>query len=246
MESWGEMMLELLNRAYQKRPQMLAVGFVLLLAGCAGPEPATGLGEKTAWQPPADTSRWQVDHENSELELRVYRAGPLASFGHNHIIEFPLNGVVYRGDDIASSGFRLVVPLQRAVIDRPAARAAAGEEFSKEISSQARSGTRENMLGPDLLDAASHREIVIESVSISGSSPDIMATLRIRLKGKVFERAFAARSSDEGDRLFIDAHFTLTQSGLGLEQYSALGGGLKVRDDFDAWLHIEAENLAGD
>ena len=82
---------------------------------------------------PADGPRFIVDQEASEIRLLVYRAGPLARFGHNHVITGRVRGEIRAGVGTAASGFRLEVPIESFVVDPPAARMEEGDEFATEV-----------------------------------------------------------------------------------------------------------------
>lgn len=220
----------------------LLIGISFLLVACAGPQPASGVQVTDKWQAPADTKPWRVDPAASELEIRVYRAGPLASFGHNHVIEFPVEGTVHRGATVAGSGFRLVIPVLQAVIDDPVARREAGKGFEATVSGQARAGTRRNMLGPDMLDADSHAQIVVESGKLDRKTETMEATVWIHVRGQVFEKTIPFNATFRDSGMEITADFELTQSALGIEQYTALGGGLQVRDAMEFRLHVIANH----
>lgn len=225
------------HRAYQKIAALIAATW---LAGCSVPQPAAGIAVTEQWRPPENATPWTVNRNASELEVRVFSAGALADFGHDHIIEFPVTGTVYRADTLERSGFRLRVPVTDAVVDDPGARAAAGDAFSREISTEARRGTRGNMLGDELLAADAHPEVVIESLALAGKPGELMARVRITVRGRGFERQLAARLQENNGQLEVNSEFSLSQTGLGLEQYTALGGGLRVRDKMEFRLHLVA------
>src|SRR3972149_5619628 len=126
----------------------------LFLAACqATPPPrdtaATVALVESGLKVPSDTPRFLVDPDASEIRLLVNRAGPLARFGHNHVISGRVRGEIRAGRDSAGSGFRIQVPVESLVVDPSEARAEEGEAFSAQVSAQARQATRENLLGKD-------------------------------------------------------------------------------------------------
>ncbi len=150
----------------------LALLFPLaLFAGCesapsrppTAPSPVPSVGAI-----PADAQRFVVDPAASEIRLLVYRDGPLARFGHNHIITGRPSGDVFVGKNVAESGFRLEIPVGTFEIDPAQPRSEEGEDFSATVSPQAREATRENMLGTEVLDAQRNPSISIASVSLQG------------------------------------------------------------------------------
>lgn len=232
--------------AYQKYGKSLpvhalcAIAMAALLQACTLPQPETGMQDAPAWQPPENAEAWPVDSSASRVRVLVYRDGPLARFGHNHVIDFGLRGTVYRADDVATSGFELEIPLHSAVIDAADARDAEGDDFPDTLSEQARRETRSNMLGDDLLAADAFPLIRIESITIAGPAPAIKVKARIQVRDRVFDYSFPATVVTDKDAVRVESTVELTQTGLGLEQYSALGGGLLVADRFTVKLQLLA------
>ncbi|HEY4971652.1 MAG TPA: YceI family protein [Steroidobacteraceae bacterium] len=189
---------------------------------------------------PANATRYVVDPEASEIRLLVYRAGPLARFGHNHVVTGRVRGEIRAGAGAAASGFRLEVPVASFAADPPEARAEEGEDFAADVSEQARSGTRENMLGKEVLDAASHPLIRIDSVALAGPrwSPKVLA--RVTLRGATRELRFPAAVIQQDDLLTAVANFKIRQSDFGVTPFSALGGGLQVRDTVEVRIRVVA------
>ena len=61
---------------------------------------------------------YRVDEHQSELRILVYRAGPLARLGHNHVIvNHAIRGAVSLADVAGESGFQLSVPVAGFVVD---------------------------------------------------------------------------------------------------------------------------------
>ena len=218
---------------------------LLVLAACQTLSPP----EETAVPPvpvdigvtlPADGPRFIVDQEASEIRLLVYRAGPLARFGHNHVITGRVRGEIRAGVGVAASGFRLEVPVESFVVDPPAARVEEGDEFATEVSEPARRDTRENMLGNGVLDAASHPLIQIDSLALVGPrwNPTVLA--RVTLRGSTRDLRFPAAVIQQDDLLTVVANFRVRQSDFGVTPLATLGGGLQVRDMIDIRIRLIA------
>ena len=220
---------------------LLGLLAVLTLQSCAQPQPREGGIATSVWQPPAEASRWQVDSASSLLRVTVYAAGPLADFGHAHAVEFPVHGDIYRTGSTGTSAFRLEVPLHQASVDEPAAREAAG--LDQDISDEARRQTRDNMLGPELLDAEAQSLVTVESLAIRGDAPDLVANMLVHVSGRIFEISMPLRIQEESRELRVSVNTTLAQTDIGLEPYSTLGGGLQVRDEMDIHLEVIAHPL---
>jgi polyisoprenoid-binding protein YceI len=218
---------------------------LLILSGCqaiAPPRtPAAAVAQAKAGAAiPADTTRFVVDAQASEIRLPVYRAGPLARFGHNHVIRGRVRGEIRVAERAADSGFRLEIPVESFSVDAAVARAEEGEEFADEVSEQARRATRENMIGNDVLDAQRSPLIEIISVALAGPrwNPTVLA--RVKLRGVASELRFPAAVFRQGDLLTVVASFQIRQSDFGLTPFSTLGGGLRVRDAVDVRIRLVA------
>lgn len=187
-----------------------------------------------------DAPRYAVDPQASEARLLVYRDGPLARFGHNHVIIGRMQGEIRAGDSAAGSAFRLDILVGSFVIDPPAARAEEGADFAAQVSEQARQATRENMLGEEVLDAVRHPMIRIASVALAGPRWNPTVTARITLRGAERDLRFPAAVFQSGDALEVIAGFRLRQSDFGIKPIAVLGGGLLVRDAIDIRVRIVA------
>src|SRR2546427_2209948 len=185
---------------------------------------------------PSGAPRYSVDPQASEIRLLVYRDGPLARFGHNHVVVGRVHGEIRAGDAAAASGFRLEIPVDSFAVDPPAARAEEGDEFAAQVSEPARRDTRENMLGADMLDAARYPLIRIESIALVGPQWGPTVTARVTLRGVTRDLRFAAAVLRQDDTLVVVAAFRINQSELGIEPFPALNGGLRGPDP----IHIRA------
>jgi polyisoprenoid-binding protein YceI len=224
---------------------MLGVLCAVMLTACQTPPHAA-----PAKAPPATASptaslngkRYVVDPQVSEIRLLVYRDGPMARVGHNHVMVGQVQGELSVSDTAAASGFRIEIPVESLQVDAPAARTEEGEKFAQEVSDQARKGTRDNMLGADVLDAAHYPVIRIDSVALKGPrwNPDISA--RITVRGKTSNLRFTAAVIDQIDTLTVIAAFRVRQSDLGIKPYSILGGAVTVRDAIDIRVRLVARS----
>ncbi|HVB46809.1 MAG TPA: YceI family protein [Burkholderiales bacterium] len=227
------------------RTRLLASIFPLLLTACQTPLPQQNTAvlaqrpEPAAPIAPAAT-RFAVDPQASEIRVLVYRAGPLARFGHDHVVIGRVRGEIRVGASAATSGFRLEIPVASFQVDPPAARAEEGAEFAEAVSAQAREGTRHNMLGAEVLDAAHYPLIRIASVSLAGPRWNPTVTARVTLRGTTRELRFPAAVFEGPDTLTVIAQLRLDQTEFGIQPFSILGGGLRVRDALDLRLRIVA------
>lgn len=191
-----------------------------------------------------DAPTYDVDDQASEARVLVYRGGALAKLGHNHVIVAPLHGELRAGADTAHSGFHLELRVDEFDVDPPKARAEEGEAFAATVSDEAREGTRANLLGDRLLNAAHYPRIQIDSVALTGPlwNPDV--TANVTLRGTTVAVTFPAAVVTHGDVLTVVARVSLAVSDFGIEPFAILGGGLRVEDGLDIRLRAVARRRA--
>jgi hypothetical protein len=205
------------------------------LAACGAPKtrqsPAVSEGVQPA-RPPAGAAVYSIDSTQSELRLLVYRAGPMARFGHNHVIlNHSVGGWVDAASRPESASFSLYVPVADFAVDDARARAEEGEDFSAEVPEEARAGTRRNMLSGALLDAERFPVMTLTSVGIT-QAPDgnLEATLTIGVAGHESTLAVPFTLESSAERIAAAGSVVVRQSELGLTPFSALLGALQVQD----------------
>ena len=212
---------------------------MLLLAGCAIPPrevaPPTAPPEK----PAVPGEPWTVT--SSQLDVRVYRDGAMQKLGHNHVITTAaLTGTIQMREPVAASSFELSLPLESRVVDDDAARARAGADFSAPVPEKDRAGTRRNMLGDKVLNAALQPELRLASESVSGGAGQYEAKVRVSIAGSEHVVTAPFTVVIEGDHLEARAELHLTHEDVGLVPFTVALGVLKVRDDFKVYLTLEA------
>jgi hypothetical protein len=219
----------------------------LLSAACGAPprQPEPALvppSEAAAPLPPPGAPAYRVDPAASELRLEVYRDGPLARLGHDHVIEnHELSGwgVLARAGEPVR--FYLEIPVADFVIDDPVARAAAGPGFEDDVSADAKAGTRVNMLGARLLDAAQYPSIRISGgTSRDAFEAGTLGSVDVRIAGRDAAVSVPISVSAGADSVSVSADFPLQQSALGFTPFSVMMGALQVRDEFHVRLRIVA------
>lgn len=182
--------------------------------------------------------RYELVPDASWLRLRVYKTGPLARFGHDHVIASgALYGQIVRAPTLSDSAFVLRLPLSQLVVDDPDARRAEGPEFAKDIPEKDRAGTKQNMLGDKLLNAANFPDIVLTSRSVSPAAAEVGVTVA----GAEHVVSFPYELTETEDQIIIQGQTELTHAQLGLEPFSALGGALRVREDIGLRYYLVAQ-----
>jgi polyisoprenoid-binding protein YceI len=233
------------------RPLAAAAIVLTLAAGCAsrGPEPTAapapvqGAAQTTI---PAGARVYDVDSVQTAISIRVYRAGPLARLGHNHVITAAdVSGVVWQGAQPASSGFELRIPVRSFVVDDARAREIAGADFAGEVPADAREGTRQNLMRPEVLDAGRYPEITVRADGLGGTWEQPLARAVVTLKGQArpIDVPLTIERSDE--RIVARGAFRLRQSDFGMTPFSVAGGAIQVADELDLVFEVVATARPG-
>jgi YceI-like domain len=211
---------------------------LLLLAGCAAP-PRGEPPPAAPVRPAAPAETWSV--VGSSLTIRVYRDGPMQKLGHNHLITTDrLAGRVLLREPFTASGFELRLPLDSLVVDDDAARSRAGGEFAEPVPQKDRAATRNNMFGGKLLNVAQHPEMRLAAESLSGEPGHYEARVRVSLAGGEHVVTAPFTVMIDGDQLKAHSAFRLTHADVGLVPFTVALGALKVRDDIEVDLALEA------
>jgi hypothetical protein len=256
----------------------LGIGaLVLVLAGCAAPQPrhpVPAIPEASTHgqtQPEAQAldqgsagTIYRIDETESELRILVYRAGPLARLGHNHVmVNRRLRGTVNVASAAGASAFWLSVPSAAFDVDQPQARAEEGADFAATVPDDARSGTLQNMLSAAVLDAAEFPAITASSVAVAspqgadapgatgatGATVATVATEATRTMVASVTVGVAGHESTidvpfalqmQSGRLSATGTLELRQSALGVTPYSLMLGALQVQDQMTIKFKIVA------
>jgi len=214
---------------------------VLMLAACGSPQPRPAAPGAPA-APAAPAAACAVDAGQSEIRLLVYRAGPMARLGHNHVIvNREVSGWVDPRAGSAGGSFSLRVPVAAFMVDDRQARGEEGPDFPQDVSDDARTGTRHNMLSAAVLDADRFPIIALSSIAIEpvaapgGAAPagdSRMATVNIEVAGHESRVAIPFTVVRSPGRILASGTATLRQSGLGLTPLAVMLGALQVQDEF--------------
>jgi len=208
------------------------LGLLLVACGAPKPRPVPHAAPAPAIPPSIAGKTYRIDPAQSELRLLVYRAGPMASLGHNHVIvNHALGGTVqYAGTSTAASFF-LTVPAAAFVVDEAGARREEGADFAEEVSEEAKSATSRNMQGAALLDAEQFPEITIRSVAVTGADRELEATLALSVAGHESTLVVPFTVDYSAGRLHASGALTIRQSAIGLTPFSVFLGALRVQDE---------------
>src|SRR5260370_24059046 len=179
---------------------------------------------------------YRIDEKQSVLRILVYRAGPLAYFGHNHVIvNHAVRGAVNLADVPGDAVFWLTVPVAGFVVDDAQARREEGADFAGDIPDDAKSGTLHNMLSAALLNADEFPLIAVRSVAGSGAGAAsgagaLTATVAISVAGYESTVDVPLTLHVDSRRLSATGSVELRQTALGLTPSSLSLGASQVHD----------------
>jgi len=187
---------------------------------------------------PIDTTgakRYTIDGASSEIHILVYRAGPMARLGHDHVVSSKdLTGVVFWHEELARSRVEMVMPIASLIVDDPLARADEGDQFAAEVSQDAREGTYRNLMRADVLDVEHFPTIALQSVAVSGNHARPTLLMRITIKGATRDVSVPVNVRRQDDRsialLIAQGEFDINQSDFGITPFSVAAGALRVQD----------------
>ncbi|PCO06537.1 YceI family protein [Microbulbifer flavimaris] len=173
----------------------------------------------------------------SDIHWRVYRSGPMAHLGHNHVIRATnIRGSVTLRDATQLSEFTLEIPLQRLEVDPPALRRRYGREFSSQLSSEDIAGTRANMLGERQLQASRFPTIRLTGkarLSDVSAAQKVLIAARLHLRGRIIPLRLPATVTVSSGSVRASGSFSLSHAQLGLEPFSVALGALRVGERID-------------
>lgn len=220
------------------RPLVATLLAAALTAGCTNAPERGGPAPPAVF--PADTYRalatggrvYRLDAAASTLRVVVYRGGPLAEKGHNHIIEVrDLRGLVFLPDKgLDEARLDLAVPVDGMVVDPPAARSATGGAFAHPLHDAARAGTRANMLGAQVLDAGRFPQITVHADDIRGAPPWLVVRAAVTVHGTTHRVTVPVRVETGQNGLTATGRLVLRQRDFGITPITAMGGLLRVED----------------
>jgi hypothetical protein len=227
----------------------------VLLAGCSGaprreaPPPSTPAPAQapTPEQPRAqhEGRAFKIDSAESLLTVLVYRGGPLARAGHNHVVaSHDLTGMAYVPQDPTGTSFDIHMPVDTLVVDEEALRAQEGPDFPPGVPEDAKEGTRRNMLGEALLNGDRYPEIELQSENIQRIGDSLQAQIRVIVRDQAYSLLVPVQYRVEGDVLHVEGELPLKQTDVGLTPFSLFGGALRVLDDIKVKFRIVARAAA--
>jgi len=215
--------------------RVAAAVLVLSVAACAARHPRPVAPPQVPSLPSLQAlpapGEYRIDSSASELRLLVYRAGPLANLGHNHVmVNRAVTGVVQIGASVSASSLSLRLRADAFAIDDAQSRQEEGGDFPGDIPEDAKAGTRRNMLSSAVLNAAEFPDITVKSTSLTGTLNELNADLEITAAGHTSRISVPLSLQGDAHHFTAVGLLELRQTALGLTPYSLLHGALQVQD----------------
>ena len=190
---------------------------------------------------PPGSTEYRVSPRESGLQILVYRGGPMARLGHNHVIaSHHLEGAVYVTPDPLRTCFDLSFPVGELTVDEAAMREQAGADFASAVPQNARDGTRNNLLSPALLDGANYPTIRLRALDVLEAGDGYDVGVEIAIKDQVQTVRVPVTLRRDERTLVASGEFPLKQSALGLKPFTAAMGALAVVDEMTVRFQVVA------
>lgn len=166
----------------------------------------------------------RIDAAHSMMTVKVFKAGALAAFGHDHEISAPIeSGTV----DATAKRVELKV------------RAGALRVRDPKASDSDRAQIQKTMVGPEVLDTERYPEIAFRATAAEAAGPNAWRiTGQLTLHGET--RPVTVEVREEGGRYVGSA--SLRQSEFGIKPVKVAGGTVKVKDEVRLEFQIQLEH----
>lgn len=195
--------------------------------------------------PPAAATEYRVDHDRSELVVRVFKAGVGSAFAHDHVVRAQRYSAKLSVDrELVAVSAEIVVDARALEVDTPELRAAYG--LDRDVSAEDRRRIRETMLGPGQLDVARHPEIRFRTSEVDRHGEDgLRVAGDLTLHGRTQRVTFPVEVADRDGELRVRGSFRFRQSDFGIEPYSALLGAVRNQDEVELAFELVAIPAGG-
>ena len=174
-----------------------------------------------AWCGAASAQPRAIDTAKSVMTVRVYKAGLFSALGHNHEISAPISGGTV---DVTARQVELRAQSRALKVVDPG------------VSEKDRGEIQSTMLGADVLDAASHPEIVFRSTGAEPSGPGVWKVHgNLTLHGQT--RTVDVDVRVDGEHYVGTSSFRQTQ--FGIRPVKVAGGTIRVKDEVRIEFNIQ-------
>ena len=229
-------------------PRAIALAAVLLvlLTACQ-PRPASGPESAAvtahAW-PPYDYAAattggmpvFLLDPERTQIDVVVRRDGPLARFGHDHVISvLDAEGYLLLAEAQDGSRADLRFAVERLQIDAADARQRHGLAAGPDAA--AIDGTRDNLM-QSVLDPVQWSWVTVSLQAFSHQGDHWSADVVVDINGQSSRSRQPFKLRREKETVMVEGLVVLRQTELGLQPFAALGGGLRVADPMEVYFYL--------
>lgn len=186
---------------------------------------------------------YKLNSQRSVIRIYTDTSGLLKLLGHRHIVSInDIQGeVVFHSREQAFAHLRFMP--ENFVVDDPRERARAPSGYRSRLNESARQATRDNMLGPALLDVESYPMIAADIHLVSLKNRQAGFRIVLKLKKKSFSLLIPGTLMVDGDHLRSHAEFTLDHSEIGLKPFSVAGGTIKVAHQLRFEIDLYADRV---
>lgn len=232
--------------------RLLALSFLVLLAACRmAPEATAPEGDAAerpdAWPPypyreqSAAGAVYALDPARSSIDFVVRREGPLARFGHDHVLSpARLEGWFLAADTPAKTRADLRFSTGDLAIDDGAARARYA--FDTSPDAEAIAGTRENLLR-EVLRSEGWPVVMITLDELKVEDGGFSARLEVRWGDGEYRLRRPLSVARDARGIRLSGTFRVRQTDVGMTPLAILGGGLRVRDEIEVYLDLRGGRL---
>jgi len=179
---------------------------------------------------------YSLDPE-SRIDVLVRRDGPLARFGHDHVVSITLaEGFLFLARPLSGSRADLRFDVAQMEVDDAALRAF--YQLETQPDDDDIEATRANMLSK-VLYADQWPGIFLSLSGFRTEAESFSADLVITVGENLYRSRENFHLSRSGQGVTVSGQTTLKQTDLGLEPFSTLGGGLRVADTLEVYFSIQ-------
>jgi hypothetical protein len=180
-----------------------------------------------------------LDPQTTRIDVVVRRDGPLARFGHDHVVTVQEpEGFLQLDRQGPASRADLRFRLDQLAVDSAVARGRYALDTSPSEADIA--GTRKNLM-EHVLDTDRWPWMTLGMTAFERQQDHYSAIVTLAINGSEFSGRQPFRLRREANRATVEGFFVIRQTELGIEPFSALGGGLRVADPLEIHFFIEAD-----
>lgn len=178
----------------------------------------------------AEPHAYTLSAHQSQVEIRVRRNGffSLLSDVHVMLAEGIAGRVRVDPEDPSQAALQMSLPVTSLRVDPPRLRAELSLDGS--VDDGDRASIREAMLSPEVLDADKYPRVIVTLESTSGTWPELVLNLRVRIRQTERVLAVPAQVVVEGGTLTATGETDLRLSDFGIEPYHYAMGLISVEN----------------